>query len=384
MSRRSSIQQIFDSGWSGYCTAYHPSDVQKKAAWSMMHCHTPSTGFNSMSCPDCGHIEIHYNSCRNRNCPNCQAILKELWIDARRSEVIDSPYFHLVFTVPARLHPLLLANQKLLYSLLHRCAADTVLSLAADRKFLGAEVGIVQILHTWGQRLNYHPHIHAIVSGGGLTRDQKLKCTSQRFFLPLPVMSKVFRGKFLASLQDYYHSDHLSFPASLEHLCHPAEWGAFRNALYQTDWNLFIKETFNGNGNAIEYLGRYANRIAITNSRILSVSDNEVRFSAFDYKSASKVTVSLSCQEFIRRFMLHILPAGFQKIRYYGFLKNRCKRKNLTLIFRLQGHQRFLQKFTGMSTGELLKAAWGYDLQVCKVCGCRNMQHAGRGYPLRC
>ena len=384
MNGRSRIQQVFDQGWKDYCSSYSPSDTQSRAAWSIMNCHTSRMGFNSMLCTECGHMEIHYNSCRNRNCPVCQTILKESWIDSRRSEVINSAYFHLVATVPAELNPVIYANQDVLYPLLHQCVSETILQLSADKKYLGAMPGVIQLLHTWGQELNYHPHIHCIVSGNGLSRDLKLVKGKDSFFIPAAVMRKLFRGKFLASLQALYSSGSLNIPHSCTKLINRYEWNAFRDSLYKKDWNVFIKETFNGNGNAIEYLGRYTHRVAVSNSRIRSVADGNVTFTAFDYKTSRHREVTVSCVEFIRRFMLHILPPRFQKIRYYGFLGNRIKKKSLSIIFRLQGHQSFTRRFANMSVSELLQAAWGYDIHVCKACGCRSLQNAGRCFPLRC
>lgn len=384
MSTRTKIQQVFDTGWKDFCSSHNVSGEQLKAAHAIMNCHSPKMGFNSMRCTECGHTEIHYNSCRNRNCPVCQAILKEVWVDQRRSEVIDGAYFHLVCTVPAELNPLIYANQKLLYSLMHDCAAKTVLSLAAGKKYLGAQPGIIQVLHTWGQKLNYHPHIHCIISGNGLSPDLKLVEGGTAFFLPVAVMRKVFRGKFLSSLQHLYTAGSLLIPESCARLRNSYEWSEFRDRLYTKDWNLYIKETFNGNGNAMEYLGRYTHRIAITNSRVLSVSDGQVSFFAFDYKAKEKVTLTLSCKEFIRRLMMHVLPSGFQKIRYFGFLSNRKKKKSLLVIFRLQGHQKFKRLYSGMKTDELLASVWGYNIHLCKSCGCNSMQHAGRTFPMRC
>lgn len=201
-------------------------------------------------------MEFHNNSCRNRNCPNCQAVLKEVWVDKRRSEVIDTPYFHVVFTLPHQLNPLIYCNQKLLYGLLHRCCAETLLELSADKKWLGATPGIIQVLHTWNQELDYHVHMHCIVSGGGLTKDGKIRKSSKSFFIRTEVLRDKFKGKYIAHLSSLYESGLLTFSCP------------------------YIKETFNGFGNAIEYLGRYTHKIAISNNRILSVSNDTVTFSA--------------------------------------------------------------------------------------------------------
>lgn len=384
MSKPSKIQQIFLNSYVDFRSSdSHVSGVQEKAAHAILNCKSGSLGCNISQCTDCGHMEFHNNSCRNRNCPNCQAILKEIWIDKRRAEVIDSPYFHVVFTVPHALNPLIYGNQELLYSLLHRCSSETLLELSRDKKYLGATPGIIQVLHTWGQTLNFHPHIHCIVSGGGLSAEQKLRKCGEKFFIPVHVMSKVFRGKFLFYLQKHYDSGKLVFSSSCAELQNSYSWNEFRDALYKTDWCPYIKETFNGFGNAIEYLGRYTHRIAITNTRIQSVNETQVSFSARDYKSGETKVITLENVEFIRRFLMHVLPSGFQKIRYYGFLNNRTKTKNLKIIFRLQGYQKFKQRYVGLSIAELLKEVWNYDIRLCPVCGGCSMTHMGRSYVYR-
>lgn len=379
---QSKIQQIFSYGWLDYCRQFQPSDVQTKAAHSLMLCKSGRLGCNLSRCENCGHLDIHNNSCRNRNCPNCQAILKEIWIDSRKSEVIDTPYFHVVFTVPAELNSLIYENQKLLYDLLHRSSSETLLELAADKKYLGATPGIIQVLHTWGQTLNFHPHIHCIVTGGGLTKDYKLLKSSASFFVPVKVLGAKFRGKFLGCLQKLHEENRLLFSGSCLKLRNSYQWKEFKDSLYKKEWCPYIKETFNGFGNAIEYLGRYTHRIAITNTRIQSVSRDDVSFSARDYKSGQNITVSITPQEFIRRMLMHVLPTGFQKIRYYGFLNNRRKKKNLHIIFQIQGHQRFVSLFTGRPVTDVMKAVWKYDVSLCPCCGKNSMRHVGKTYAL--
>ena len=380
----SKIQQIFKNGWTRYCSHFNPSPEQSNTAYCIMNCKTGTFGYNISLCEECRHVDFHPNSCRNRNCPNCQAVLKELWLDKRSSELIDADYFHVVFTIPAELNPLVYANQKLLYSLLHRCSAETLLELCENKKYLGATPGIIQILHTWGQELNYHPHIHCIVSGGGLTKTQNLKLCSNGFLIRIEPLVKKFRGKFLWYLQQYYRENKLVFPKSCYLLRNSYHWNHFRDKLYSTQWNAQIKETFNGNGNAMEYLGRYANRIAITNTRILHVTDKEVSFMAKDYKTGLSKTITVSCVEFIRRFMMHVLPSGFQKIRYYGFLNNRWKSRNLAVIFRIQGHRRFQSMLSELSMDEVLLKVWNYNVHKCPKCGCCNsMRHAGRTFVMR-
>lgn len=360
---------------------HHQSGIQEKASQSILNCKTGKLGYNISQCTDCGHVEFHNNSCRNRNCPNCQVVLKELWVDKRRAEVIDSSYFHVVFTLPHELNSLIYCNQKLLYGLLHRCSSETLLELSRDKKYLGATPGIIQVLHTWNQELDYHVHMHCIVSGGGLTVDQKIRRSKGKFFIPIKVLRDKFKGKYLAYLHSYYQNGLLSFSSSCRSLRNSYSWKEWKNALYEKDWCPYIKETFNGFGNAIEYLGKYTHKIAISNSRIISVSEDQVTFSARGKKPGEpRRNVILSHIEFIRRYLMHVLPTGFQKVRYYGFLNNRMKSKNLKVIFRLQGYQKFKRRYTELSIAELLKAVWNFDIRICPDCGCPSMKQLGRTY----
>ena len=376
------IRDIFQTSYDSFSEkGPFQSEEQRKTAHSIIRCKSKKCGCNISICTECGHTETHYNSCRNRNCPNCQAVNKEIWVDKRRAEVIDSPYFHVVFTLPHELNTLLYGNQKLLYGLLHRCCAETLLELSSDKKYLGATPGIIQVLHTWNQQLDYHVHMHCIISGGGLTPDQKIRKTKKNFFIPTGVLRDKFKGKYLSLLDSMYQKGQIAFSSSCEELRNSYEWKEFKNNLYDKDWCPYIKETFNGFGNAMEYLGRYTHRIAISNSRILSVTEKETTFSARGKKPGDpRRTVTLSNVEFIRRYLMHVLPPGFQKIRYYGFLNNRMKSENLKLIFKLQGHQRFQRKYAGMSIAEILKAVWNFDISVCPACGCCTLKPAGRVY----
>jgi len=374
------IQEIFNLSYDEYCNHFNPTTDQDKVAYSIMNCKSGKLGCNISICDDCGHLQTHNNSCRNRHCPCCQAVLKELWIDSRKSEVIDAPYFHVVFTLPAELNPLIYANQKLLYPLLHKCVSQTLLELSADKKYLGATPGIIQILHTWGQELNFHPHIHCIVAGAGLTNAKQFKRSSKDFYIPVKVLASKFRGKFLAMLQELFASNKLIFSSSCKELQNSYTWNEFRDSLYLKQWIPFIKETFNGFGNAIDYLGRYTHRIAISNSRIKSLTNTHVIFSAKDYRTGETKDVTITQVEFIRRFLMHVLPCGFQKIRYYGFLNNRYKKINLKLICKLTGKQLFQSLYVEMSIDELLLTIWNVNIHLCPNCGCDHFRHAGRTF----
>ena len=376
------IQQIWNDSYDSFLSQEHfLSDVQGKASRAILNCKSGKLGCSISQCPDCGHLEFHNNSCRNRSCPNCQTVNKEIWVDKRRAEVIDAPYFHVVFTLPHELNLLAYCNQKLLYGLLHRCCAETLLELSSDKKYLGATPGIIQVLHTWNQEIDYHVHMHCIVSGGGLTADHKIRKSSGSFFIPVRVLRDKFKGKYLSGLDALYKSQKLTFPSSCQKLRNPYYWSEFRDSLYRKDWCPYIKETFNGFGNAIEYLGRYTHKVAISNSRILSVDERQTVFSAKGKRPGDpRRTITLDNTEFIRRYLMHVLPPGFQKIRYYGFLNNRGKSKNLKLIFTLQGHQCFREKYRGFSMAELLKSVWNIDILICPECGCGRMRCIGRTY----
>lgn len=376
------IRQIWKNSYDDFASSGHfQSDVQEKASRAILNCKSGKLGANVSECPDCGHVEFHNNSCRNRNCPCCQAVQKELWVDRRGAEVIDAPYFHVVFTVPHELNGLIYCNQALLYGLLHKCCAQTILELSADKKRLGATPGIVQVLHTWNQELLYHVHMHCIVSGGGLTPDRKIRKAGGRFFIPVRVLRDKFKGKYLAGLDSLYKDGKLAFSSACEGLRDPRGWAGFRDGLYKREWCPYIKETFNGFGNAMEYLGRYTHKIAISNGRILSVDEQRVTFSARGRGPGEpRRTITLANTEFIRRYLMHVLPPGFQKIRYYGFLNNRYKAQNLKLIFSIQGFRRFKERYANLSMAELLKAVWDVDVHRCPKCGRRNMRHVGRAY----
>ena len=364
------IQKVFKIGLPKYSQKHHLSPEQQKAVDSIIRCKTGELGLNVEICPNCGAERIHNNSCRNRNCPNCQAIPKEKWVDKRSSEIIDGSYYHIVFTVPAELNPLFYANQRLLYDLLHKCTAETILQLAADKKYLGAVPGIIQVLHTWGQKLNFHPHIHAIVTGSGLAPGKRLVHGNRNdFFIPVKMLSRKFRGKFMSFLKDLYDNGDLVIPKSCQNLSKSADWQRFCNTLYSKDWCPYIKQTFNGNGNAIEYLGRYTHKIAISNSRIVSVCGDQVSFKARDYKTGIQEIVTISCVEFVRRFLRHVLPQGFRKIRYYGLLSNRVKSANLKTIFSIQGSRKFIEKLANKSSIDIILAVWNVDVTRCPCCG---------------
>lgn len=373
------IQRVFAQSGIEFMEDHFTSPVQRDAVFAISDCKTGRLGVNSSVCEECGHTEIHNCSCRNRNCPNCQILMKDIWVEQRRAEVIDAKYFHAVFTVPHVLNPLFLANMKLLYKLLFSAASQTLLTLSRDKKYLGAEPGIIVVLHTWTRTMEYHPHVHCIISGAGLTRDNRLVFSGDKFFIPIRAAMKMFRGKFMEALRQYHDSGQLHIPDSCPDLKSPEGWYAYVSKLYATDWCPYIKETMNGSGDALKYLGRYTNRVAISNSRIDDVSDDAVTFWYKDRKDHDiRKEMTLTHEEFIRRFLMHVLPKGFQKIRYYGYLSNPVKKKKLRILFDLQGRQLFKARFTAKTPKDvILKELYDVDVRKCPKCGKLSMRFDG-------
>lgn len=314
----------------------------------------------------------------------CQAIPKEVWMDARREDVLDAPYYHLVFTVPDILNPVILSNQKLLYDALYHAASATISELTADPKYLGAKVGYICILHTWGSEMNFHPHIHTILLGGGLTTENRWKDNGNDFFLPIRGISKVFRGKYLEELKLLWKEEKLQFYGSSEKYRNRYVFQELLDTCHALEWIPYCKKTFNGAQSVINYLGKYTHRIAISNYRIISMDEKTVTFSVKDYHNEGKwKKLTLSGTEFIRRFLMHVPPKRFVRIRHYGLLCSRTKNKNLTLCRNLLGCQKYLSKLREMEMPEILEHLYGIKICVCKVCG-GHLGKPQKRLPLRC
>lgn len=281
-------------------------------------CRTSNLGGHIDVCDSCGHERISYNSCRNRHCPKCQGLAKEQWLLERKRDLLNIGYFHVVFTVPDSLNPLALQNQKIFYSLLFKAASETLAELSRDHKYLGAEIGIISVLHTWGQNLMDHPHVHCIVPGGGLSFDgTRFLRSREKFFIPVKVLSRKYRGKFLAFLKEAFQDGELRFCGKLEPLSGKLKFQSLINALYQKEWVVYCKKPFKSPWHVLRYLGRYTHRVAISNQKIVSLQDGRVTFSWRDYKDENKTKLmTLEASEFIRRFLLHVLPDRFVKIRH--------------------------------------------------------------------
>jgi hypothetical protein len=307
------------------------STAQRRVMTAIEQCRTAALGGHVEQCDTCGHQRISYNSCRNRHCPKCQSLARAQWLEDRRSELLTTPYFHVVFTVPQEIAAIAHYNKGPVYNILFHAAAETLQTIAADPKHLGAELGFFAVLHTWGQTLLHHPHLHCVVTGGGLSADGSRWITCRpNFFLPVRVLARLFRRLFLAALEKAFDTKQLTFFGRLEPL---RERRAFRRHLAparKAEWWVYAKPPFAGPEQVLAYVARYTHRVALSNNRLLDINEGKVRFHWKDYRNGNRQkTMTLAADEFIRRFLLHVLPEGFQRIRYYGFLANRYREQKL-------------------------------------------------------
>jgi hypothetical protein len=326
---------------------YGNSFVAKNRSWlTWLHlrvlyaiefCRTATLGGHLDRCSRCGHEAISFHSCRNRHCPKCQTNARDKWLAERSKELLPVSYVHVVFTIPHELSWLTLHNKKVIYDLLFRTSAATLLEVAADPKHLGAEIGFLSVLHTWGQNLQHHPHIHCVVPSGGLSLDhQHWVRPRYPFFLPVKVLSRVFRGKFVSGLQHAFRQGKLAFPGNLHLLAEEKAFHAFLRPLFRQDWIVYAKRPFGGPEHVLQYLARYTHRVAISNHRILDVADGKVSFRWKDYAHGGKQRkMTVTAEEFLRRFLLHVLPRRFVRIRFSGFLANRRRKQLLPLCKQL-------------------------------------------------
>jgi len=310
-----------------------------KVLRAIERCRTAALGGHLDECTRCGHRAISFNSCRNRHCPKCQTAARDRWIAARQKELLPTRYLHVVFTLPGRLSPLVLQNKKIIYDLLFRTSAETLLEVARNPEHLGAEIGFFSVLHTWSQKLTAHPHVHCVVPAGGLSPDHTRWIRSRdNYFLPKEVLAELFRGKFVDALKDAFQNGQLRFHGDLKLLAQPEIFAAWLRPLHRQDWVVYLKRPFGGPAYVVQYLGRYTHRVAISNHRLVSFKDGQVTFRWRDsaHHNEQKL-MTLSVDEFLRRFLLHILPKGFVRIRNFGFLANRRRSTLLPLCFQLLG-----------------------------------------------
>jgi hypothetical protein len=315
------------------------STAQRRVMTAIEVCRTATLGGHVEKCDSCGHQRIFYNSCRNRHCPKCQSLARAKWIEDRLSEILDCQYFHVVFTLPEEIAAIAYQNKEVVYGIILRTSAQTLRTIAADPRHLGAEIGFFSVLHTWGQNLLHHPHVHCVVAGGGLSLDgtRWIAC-KPGFFLPVRVLSRLFRRLFLEDLQRAFNSGQLHFFSALEPLNNRLAFARYLAPLKNSEWVVYAKPPFAGPQQVLDYVGRYTHRVAISNNRLLAIENGSVTFRWKDYRHHNKQkTMMLSADEFIRRFLLHVLPEGFQRIRYYGFLGNRYRQQKLARCRQLLG-----------------------------------------------
>jgi hypothetical protein len=350
---------------------------QLRVMSAIERCRTAALGGHLEQCNQCQFQRIAYNSCRNRHCPKCQSLARAQWIEDRQAELLDTQYFHVVFTVPEEIAAIAYQNKELVYDILFRATSETLRTIAADPKHLGAEIGFFAVLHSWGQNLLFHPHLHCVVSGGGLSPDGKrwIPCRPG-FFLPVRVLSRLFRRLFLESLEKAFDDGQLQFFSSLQELQNRLVFLRYLARLRKSKWVVYAKAPFAGPQQVLDYVGRYTHRVAISNNRLLAIEDGQVQFRYKDYRDGSQQkTMSLSGNEFIRRFLLHVLPDGFQRIRYYGFLGNRHRKEKLQHCRQLLAMVP-LEDTPAEPTGEdyrdRYQALTGASLWECPVC------HRGR------
>lgn len=379
------IRELFQRFYPQYLED-HPglSPEKRRAAQCIMACKTGDLGYDVSVCEDCGVKLIHNVSCNNRFCPSCQASKAKQWELERNTELIEGiAYYHVVFTVPHELNSLISSNMKETLNLMFHCVHETLITLCSDKRFMGAKPGIVSVLHTWGQQLLFHPHIHVCLSGGGITPWKSFAVTRKKgFLMPEAVLASGFRGRFLSGLKKLYNDGRLDLSVDGS-LNDPETWKSFIDRLFQKRWLPFVKETFNGNGNAIRYLARYSYRTAIANSRIVSITDTDVTFRYKDYADDSKEkSMTISGTEFVRRYLQHVLPKGFQRIRFAGYLTNSQKTRNLKLIHALRLSDYTGNPYRSMKTAELMLIL--YDRDICKCPHCNGkILPFGREYTMR-
>ena len=335
MSAGLEVADVLRRHGTAYARAHegHLGRVERRVMSAIELCRTAALGGHVEQCADCGASRIAYNSCRNRHCPKCQGNARAEWLAQRQAELLPVPYFHVVFTVPAPVAEIAFQNKAVVYAILLRTAAETLRTIAAEPRHLGAEIGLVAVLHTWGQNLHHHPHVHCVVPGGGPSLDgrQWVACRPG-FFLPVRVLSRLFRRLFLDELRAAFEAGRLGFFGGLAELGAPAAFARRIRELRQVEWVVYAKPPFGGPAQVLAYLGRYTHRVAIANSRLISMSDDQVSFTWKDYRHHGKTKLmTLKADEFIRRFLLHTLPDGFHRIRHYGFLANGHRASKLAL-----------------------------------------------------
>jgi Putative transposase/Transposase zinc-binding domain len=349
--------------------------AQLRVMTAIERCRTAALGGHIEQCDQCRYERHAYNSCRDRHCPKCQSLARAQWIEDRQAELLDTQYFHVVFTVPEEIAAIAYQNKEVVYNILFRATSETLHTIAADPQHLGAEIGFFAVLHTWGQNLLFHPHLHCVVPGGGLSPDRARWIPCRRgFFLPVRVLSRLFRRLFLELLEKAFADHQLQFFSALQELQDHKAFHAYLLAARNRDWVVYAKKPFAGPQQVLDYVGRYTHRVAISNDRLLAIENHQVQFRYKDYRdNGQQKTMTLSADEFIRRFLLHVLPDAFQRIRYYGFLGNRYRKEKLGLCRQLLGMKEIAPpEETPQDYRDRYEALTGSSLWECPVC------HRGR------
>ena len=365
-----------------YGTAYRETHgaslcaAQRRVMRAIELCRTAALGGHVERCDRCDHQRICYNSCRDRHCPKCQSLVRAQWLEDRRSELLDTQYFHVVFTVPQPIAAIALQNKETVYNILFRAAAETLRTIAADPEHLGAQIGFFAVLHTWGQVLSIHPHLHCVVPGGGISPDgtRWISCRPN-YLLPVPVLAPLFRRLFLDYLRQAFDAGDLQFFSSLEPLRIRDAFLRHIAPCREKDWVVYAKRPFAGPEEVLKYVARYTHRVAISNNRLLDINDGKVQFRWKDYRDSNRhKTMTLDADEFIRRFLLHVLPDGFQRIRYYGFLANRYRAEKLTLCRQfMQMPPPTVNREANKDYRDRYEALTGISLKTCPLCRCGTM-----------
>jgi len=373
--RQLELADIVRTYGDGYRQTHRLAPVQQRALRAIAACRTAALGGHRETCDRCGAVRITYNSCRNRHCPKCQTLTKERWLAARKADLLPIPYFHVVFTLPHDLNALAQGNPRVIYALLFRAAADTLLAFGRDPRHLGGTIGVTAILHTWGQTLAQHLHLHCLVTGGALAPDRARWIAGRSSFLfPVRAMSTVFRAKYLAGLRRAYDAGELTFACGTAQLADRDAFSGLLGQLRAVDWIVYAKRPFAGPEQVLAYLGRYTHRVALSNDRLVELRDGRVRFRWKDYADRDRVKViALAAEEFLRRFLLHVVPRGFMRIRHFGLLANR------TRCATLAGCQQLLDQPSSPPpiiepTTTLVWRLTGVDLSRCPICGEGRMQ----------
>ena len=372
------VADIFHRHGPAYREAHgdHLGGTERRVMAAIEACRTATLGGHVEQCADCGLVRYAYDSCRDRHCPKCQGLARAEWLEARQAELLPVPYFHVVFTVPAPVADIAFHNKEVVYSILFRAAGEALRDVAADPRYLGAEIGAIAVLHTWGQALHLHPHLHFIVPGGGISPDRtRWVACLPGFFLPVRVLSRRFRELFVQRLGAAFANSELRFPGALSDLADPAVFAARLDALAGIEWVVYAKPPFGGPDKVLGYLGRYTHRVAIANSRLVGLEDGQVSFTWKDYRHESKTKVmTLEADEFIRRFLQHTVPDGFHRIRHVGFLANRYRAKKLALCRQLLAAPpppAAPDDASAQRWQDRLRELTGQDVEVCPGCGGR-------------